>query len=401
MLVACVILACLAGEPAAHAAQRAMQLVKSKHYLIHSDLDDAQIYELGTRMEAMYGEYSRRLADFDLHEDRKPLDVYLFDRKQDYMEFTGGQYENTGGVFMPAWNQLAAYLEGQRDTLRRTLQHEAFHQFAQKALRGNMPIWLNEGMAQLFEEAIWTGDAFLMGQVPPRRVRQLQLDLKDDKLLPLKQLMSMTGESWSHNLTGNASLGSTQYNQSWAIVHYMAYGERGANGAKLVALLQALRKGKDQEDAFRDAFGPLAGFKAAFEKYATQLESTPEAELIDRHEALADLLAKLAAKGKRFSTVSEFRRNAEASKYKLQYWRGQVSWDAEPAEYFRDAQGRPFAADEMYLEDRKGAPLPDLVLRHPAYRIGLRARFYERGDEIEQEVVVEGRHAGATATIER
>jgi hypothetical protein len=302
---------------------------------------------------------------------------------------------------MPAWNQLAAYLEGQRDTLRRTLQHEAFHQFAQKALRGNMPIWLNEGMAQLFEEAIWTGDAFLMGQVPPRRVRQLQLDLKDDKLLPLKQLMSMTGESWSHNLTGNASLGSTQYNQSWAIVHYMAYGERGANGAKLVALLQALRKGKDQEDAFRDAFGPLAGFKAAFEKYATQLESTPEAELIDRHEALADLLAKLAAKGKRFSTVSEFRRNAEASKYKLQYWRGQVSWDAEPAEYFRDAQGRPFAADEMYLEDRKGAPLPDLVLRHPAYRIGLRARFYERGDEIEQEVVVEGRHAGATATIER
>jgi len=30
-------------------------------------------------------------------------------------------------------DQLVAYLEGQRDTLRRTLQHEAFHQFAYKA----------------------------------------------------------------------------------------------------------------------------------------------------------------------------------------------------------------------------------------------------------------------------
>ncbi|MDB5319690.1 MAG: hypothetical protein JWN40_1321, partial [Phycisphaerales bacterium] len=137
----CVLLLCLtimvgsSGARAAHPAE--MRTVQSKYYLLHSDLDDALLYDLGTRMDAMYAEYSRRLADFDLREDRKPLDAYLFNKKSDYTTFTDSRYLHTGGVFMAAKNQLAAYLDGQRDTLRRTLQHEAFHQFAYKAIGAN------------------------------------------------------------------------------------------------------------------------------------------------------------------------------------------------------------------------------------------------------------------------
>src|SRR5205085_11749385 len=130
-----------------------LRQVQSTYCLIHSDLGNELIYDLGMRMDAMYAEYSRRMSDFDLREDRKPLDVYLFGGKGDYLRFTNSRYLHTGGVFMPGKNQLAAFLEGQRDTLRRTLQHEAFHQFAYKAMGNNLPIWLNEGMAQLFEEA--------------------------------------------------------------------------------------------------------------------------------------------------------------------------------------------------------------------------------------------------------
>src|SRR3712207_6778514 len=51
------------------AAQPNLSTVKTKHYLIHSDLDDALVYDLGRRMDAMYDEYSRRLSDFDLRAD--------------------------------------------------------------------------------------------------------------------------------------------------------------------------------------------------------------------------------------------------------------------------------------------------------------------------------------------
>lgn len=375
--------------------------VKTKYYMIHSDLDDELIADLGLRMDAMYAEYSRRMSDFDLRADQKPLDVYLFNTKKDYLDFTGPLYVNTGGVFIAGKNQLAAYLEGQRDTLRRTLQHEAFHQFAYKAIGMNMPIWLNEGMAQLFEEAIWTGDGFLMNQVPPRRIRQLQSDVRNDKLLPLRKLMTLSPEKWAANLSADSALGSTQYNQAWAMIHYMAYGENGRNGAKLVSLLKALGKGQDADEAFHDHFGNLDLFKAAFENHALALEPTAEAALIDRHEVLADLMGQLHDRGKEFATVAEFRKMVEVMRYRLRYTRGQVTWTAEPASYFRDSAGVAFGSDQLFFQPRKGAPLPDLVFHHPNSKIGLRARFFKEGEKMQHEVLVEGSRGQATANLDR
>ena len=84
------------------------------------------------------------------------------------------------GVFMPHRRLLAAFVEGVgRDGVRRTLQHEAFHQFAHETFGPNVPVWLDEGLAQVFEEAVWTGNGFVVGQVPPRRVRQLSLRVRE------------------------------------------------------------------------------------------------------------------------------------------------------------------------------------------------------------------------------
>src|SRR4051812_43678395 len=66
------LLTCFLISRMARAAQPPeMRIVQSKYYLLHSDLDDALLYDLGTRMDAMYAEYSRRMADFDLRQDRK------------------------------------------------------------------------------------------------------------------------------------------------------------------------------------------------------------------------------------------------------------------------------------------------------------------------------------------
>jgi hypothetical protein len=379
-----------------------MRVIRSKSYLIHTDLDDALVYDLGTRMDAMYAEYSRRMSDFNVRDERQPLDVYLFNHKSDYTDFTDSRFLHTGGVFMAAKNQLAAYLEGQRDVLRRTLQHEAFHQFAYKAIGANIPIWLNEGMAQLFEEAIWTGDGFLMNQVPPRRVRQLQSDVQNNNLLSFKVLLGMSAEKWSANLAGDPAVGSTQYNQAWAVVHYMAYGDEGRNGARLVTMLKALGKEADPAVAFRESFGlDHETFRARFESYALALQPTAEAELIDRHDVLAELCAELAAQGKRFPTVAEFRKTVEVMKYRLRYTRGEVTWTAEPAGFFRDVSGAAYAPDQLYFEARRNAMLPDLVFRHPSYRIALRARFFRSGDKFEHEVLIERTRASATADLAR
>jgi hypothetical protein len=391
-----VVLLLLAAASAADAAE--LRVVRSRHYTLHSDLEIPLLVDVGRRMDAMYEEYSRRLSDFELRDDKRPLDAFLFTYKEDYAVFTGGRHQNTGGVFLPGKNQLAAFLGGQRDTLRRTLQHEAFHQFAYKALGQNMPIWLNEGMAQLFEEAIYTGEAFMMGQVPPRRVRQLQNDVEKNRLSPMRTLMGLSPEQWATNLARDQSAGTTQYNQAWAIVHYMAYGDQGRNGVKLVALLRDLGNRKNPKIAFADAYGSdLETFSAAFMNHAMTIQATAEATLLDHHDVLADLLAQLGDKGKRFNNVADFRKHVDAAKYRLQYTRGDVTWVANVAEYFRDGTGQPFPREYLYLEVREGAPLPDLVFRHPEYRIGARARFYTYEGKIEHEVIAEPGNGRLTA----
>src|SRR5437762_5099352 len=158
-----------------------LRALETRHYTIHTDLDRALAEDLARRMDAMFDDYSRRLADFN-PDRRAKFEVYLFARRADYMKFTNGRVPNTGGVFMPARDTLAAFLEGQgRDALRRTLQHEAFHQFAFKAIHPSLVPWINEGLATVFEEGIFMGRSFTLGQVPPRRVRQLQSDVRNHR----------------------------------------------------------------------------------------------------------------------------------------------------------------------------------------------------------------------------
>src|SRR6185295_18676829 len=149
---------------------------------------------LARRMDAMFDDYSRRLADFN-PDRRAKFEVYLFKKRSDYLTFTKNKVPNTGGVFMPGRDTLAAFLEGQgRDALRRTLQHEAFHQFAFNAISPNVPVWLNEGLAQMFEEGIWTGESFWLGQAPPRRIRQLELDTKNQRIIDFESFLKLTPE---------------------------------------------------------------------------------------------------------------------------------------------------------------------------------------------------------------
>jgi hypothetical protein len=374
-----------------------LRVLDSRHYRIHTDLEPAFAEELALRLDSMYEEYARRLSEFRAAADGQTFEVYLFAKRADYMRLTNNRFPNTGGVFMPGRNLLAAFLEGQgRDALRRTLQHEAFHQFAHTALSPALPLWLNEGIAQYFEEGIWTGTDFMVGQVPPRRVRQLQEDMKAKRLLPFRSFMSYTHEEWSGNLTNDAERGATQYNQAWAMVHFLVHASNGREPyrPRLIELLRLLHAGTDAEDAFRTAFSDnIEGFQQRFVEFARTLAPTPEAAMIERQDVLADLLTALDARGDRFDSVAAFRSAVTNGGYRLHYTKGRIRWQtaADPLMYFSDLDGHPFKRDELFFERRAAAPLPDIVCRCTA-GVQLRTRFHEAGgNEIEHEVLIEPR----------
>ena len=373
------------AEPAAPATDPppGMRTVRTQHYRIHTDLDPELAADLARRLDGMYDEYQRRLANFRVAQSAPPLEVHLFRRQQDYLRFTGERWRNSGGVYMSGRNLLAAFLEGQgRDALRRTLQHEAFHQFAHAAISPDMPVWLNEGMAQLFEEGIWTGEGFWLGQVPPRRIRQLQADLTNRRLKRFDHLMCVTPEQWAATLAGDHAAGATQYNQSWAMVHFLVQATDAAGQARyrarLLRMLDHLHAGRDGRSAFEQAFSAnTKGFEDRFVEYARTLTATPEASLIERQEVLADLLMELRRQGRTFERVADLRAAAVRARYTLRYSERGMEWTSDPDvnTYFRDAAGHLFDAGRLYFSARAGAPLPDLVCR-ASDRLQFRTRFH-------------------------
>ena len=382
----------LLQQPAAAADLRTL---RSAHYLVHTDLDTALAEDLAKRLDAMYDEYAQRLVGFNAIDPSQKFEVYLFAERDDSMRLTGNRFPNTGGIFMSRRNLLAAYLEGQgRDALRRAIQHEAFHQFAYAAIGPSIPTWLNEGMAQYFEEGIWTGTRFTFGQVPPRRLRQLQHDMTAKQIVPFTTMLAMTDDEWQSTLTTDAHRGATQYNQAWAMTHFLIHGTNGNVRYRplLIRMLKLLHAGRKPAEAFAEAFSPnVDGFQARFEEFATALEATPEATLIERQTVLADLLIESAKAGRRYGDVRQFREDVVATNVRLRYTKGQVKWQTSPdlRVYFADLDDRPFDANELYFDHRGTSPLPDLVCRGTG-ATRLRTRFHDAGgSRIEHEVLCE------------
>ena len=370
--------------------------VPAKHYVIHTDIaDGGLVKELARRMDVMYDQYSRALSVFKPAPDAAPLPVYLFATRKRYMAFTDYAGTNTGGLFVGGRRSyLTSYLdENGRDGLRRTLQHEAFHQFAYFTISRHLPIWLNEGMAQLFEEGIWTNRQFLLGQIPPRRVRQLQADVRAKKLVPFDAFLAVTPKQWADNLHASAEAGATYYNEAWAVAFFLQHGPDARYHKRFVDFLTKLHADPtaDPQALFAGCFPDTADFQRAFERWAANMRPTPEATLLERQETLGDFLIGLAPKDARITrNMTQFRSEVEGFDVSLTYTRGAVRYTTvkPPNIYFADLDGRAYGDRQLFFQPSRGAPLPDIVCR-PNGAFVLRTHFYDGPQHVEHENSIE------------
>jgi len=386
----------------ASSAAQDLRVFRTVHYRIHTDLDADLSDDLGHRMDVMYDEYGRRVAEFSRPSDAAPLEVYLVHSQTKYLHLVGLTMGGSGGAFNFQRHLLASYLDGQgREGLRRTLQHEAFHQFAAETIGQNLPIWLNEGLAQIFEEGIWTGDGFKLGEVPPRRLRQLTLDIQNGSLFDFSRMLAMTPMEWALRRRDPIQ-GTLEYNQAWAMTHFLIYAT-DENGnpkyrARLIEMLKLLKSGDDGETAFSTAFSDnIAGFQTRFLEFAAELHPTPLATLMENQSVLGDLLVALKNRGQKFDSLNDFRTACVFGRWTMHYRRANLQWQSapDPSVYFQTSDGQPFTDDQEHFELSGDGPLDDLVCRADGMP-PLRTHFYQADEKIEHETVVDTQDAQAS-----
>lgn len=126
------------------------------------------------------------------------------------------------------------------------IYHESVHAFLRSNFT-NLPLWLEEGLAELFATfAIERGEMHV-GKPDPRHVAIL----RERTFLPLAELFAIDQSSPSYREGERVGI---FYAESWLLVHYVMLGG-GERVGKMRAFLDGVRGGDDATTAFRSAFG--------------------------------------------------------------------------------------------------------------------------------------------------
>jgi hypothetical protein len=156
------------------------------------------------------------------------------------------------------------------------LFHEAFHayllNFVYPARDGELPRWLNEGLAQIFETAIFEVSELRIGHADEERLQAVRRALAKNTLLPLSDLLRSGPKQFQVAHDGDKQISDRYYLSSWALGYYLTFHRKVLGTPALDAYVRDLKRGSDPLDAFRKLTGqPLATFEGAFLDYLKHL----------------------------------------------------------------------------------------------------------------------------------
>lgn len=271
----------------------------TRFYDIYGKLDEATLQEAAARLTAMAKDYHRRTAGFP-RQVKSKLPIYLFDSMEAYL--AAGGLKGSHGVYLGE-AVLGVCTPGRPVALWELLLHECWHQFARQSVGGRWPPWLNEGLAEYYAEAIWTGDEFVTGVIPPFRLARVQALIRAKKHKSFLRFIDMDQEAW------NADVAFENYDQAWSLIQFLAHGPNERYRDALVALIRAASQSKPPLDAFRGVFGRKAGdIQAEWEQWCLSLkpEAGRDRQLRAIVATLTSYLARAHGQGLRFKAADDF-----------------------------------------------------------------------------------------------
>jgi hypothetical protein len=223
-------------------------------------------------MTALLGQYEKYFQNWSAKPGAR---VVVFDNVDDFRKYAGGTVTLTHAGLAgychlktdEAGNQFYELVTYESPNLWRVLAHEGFHQFVGYEQGQQIPIWLNEGMAQYFETAFIIGSRFHVGQVSRSKLLYAQALILSKQAPPLSQLIQWDRATFYANA-------NVAYPMSWALVYYLvnAHDERFGQ-SEFRRYMQDLKYGQDDYRSFQRRFGAdIDHWQADFENYILHLQ---------------------------------------------------------------------------------------------------------------------------------
>jgi hypothetical protein len=233
---------------------------QSRYYEIHTTLDIETVRPIANHLDQIFALYERRFSRFEPRgEDAMPL--YLFGQEREYRRFlkkNGIDAKGSGGLFFVTRQiqGLATWvLDRPRSTTLEVLQHEGFHQFAWNYIGPDLPRWVNEGLAQYFEDALIVDEELKTGLADGMRIARVRQALSQGREMPVQKLLTLSSEGWNDLMAHNAERSQLIYAQAWSMVYFLIHGDDGRYQQVFEQYLHRLADGQSPDAAVREAFG--------------------------------------------------------------------------------------------------------------------------------------------------
>jgi tetratricopeptide (TPR) repeat protein len=222
--------------------------LETDHFVVFSNAGERVARRTADNLERLRDVLSQIAAGTRLGSPQ-PMYIYLFSSRiafAPYKPVFNGKPMDVDGYFYS--RDDAEYMVLRADAGEAT-DDILYHEYLHYVLRNNypnLPVWFNEGLAELYSTFQATDDHADLGRPIASHIGWL----RENSLIPLVQLFAMDHSSKDYN---EGYRRGVFYAESWALVHYLLMGNE-ARAAQAGPFFQEMAKGTPAPEAFRRTF---------------------------------------------------------------------------------------------------------------------------------------------------
>ncbi len=241
---------------------------RSAHFVVLSDASEKEALRIAGQFERMHLVF-HTLFPTPGDDSDPPITVIAVKDKKGLQALEPEAYLAKGQIDLAGFflrtadkNYILVRLDAQEEHAYSTVYHEYTHYLLRKADNW-LPLWLNEGLAQFYENTDIDDKTAWLGQTNPQVLRFL----KRNDMLPIETLLAVDARSPNYH---DEDKGSIFYAESWALTHYLIVSDRIQGTHRMHDYCELMAQGEDAVAAAREVFGDLGKLQAGLEDYVMQ-----------------------------------------------------------------------------------------------------------------------------------